>query len=113
MENVSMTQSYYVPSTELHKSPKVSKTLKTPVKEVDTANKTNPDVQSLFFDNVNRSYLAKISEKSQSSMKKEKLYKRPTSPIRKRKKIDFQTYQELETEKIYESSLFKGQWDMF
>ena len=46
-------------------------------------------------------------------MKKEKLYKRPTSPVRKRKKIDFQAYQELETEKIYESSLFKGQWDMF
>ena len=33
--------------------------------------------------------------------------------MRSRKKIDFEAFHGLETEKIYQSAFFKGEWDMF
>ena len=58
--------------------------------EPKTATKTNrPDADSIFFDNVNRSYLAKMSDVGKS-MVKDKIYEKPLGPAtRSRKKIDF------------------------
>ena len=58
-----MTQSYYVPQSRLIHPP-ITK------HEVQTAEKTNPDVESLFFENVNRSFLAKMSDNNTLTMKK-------------------------------------------
>ena len=121
MENLSMARSEYIKESRVTTprdktiSPKKPRGRTPRQKQQKTSSEQagEQDLDSIFFDNLNHSYLAKLSGCDRATMKKEKIYSNRNPVLKSRKRIDFETYEGVETDKIYASSFLKGEWDMF
>lgn len=105
MENVSLTQSMYIHESYLLHHQRNNRTR--------TCSKATPDIESIFFENINHSYLAKLSGNAKEDMKKDLIYTSRASLKKERRRIDFSTYEGVSTDQIYQSSFFKADWDLF